>query len=177
VKVLVVVDMQNDFVSGSLGTKEAQSIVPAIMKKVENAAEDFQTSVIFTLDTHGDDYMQTQEGKKLPVPHCIKNSFGWELIDELKKFAQENTIEKNVFGSVRLPKVIEEMNRTAPIEEIELCGLCTDVCVVSNAILLKNYLPEIKIIVNARLCAGITPEKHYAALETMRSCQIEIVEK
>ncbi|MEY8426820.1 isochorismatase family cysteine hydrolase [Lachnospiraceae bacterium 46-15] len=172
-KYLIVIDMQNDFVTGSLGTKEAQYIVPGVVRKVR----DFQGKVIFTQDTHGEDYLSAQEGKFLPVKHCLIGSEGWQLIDDLKKFQEETgclVYQKPVFGSLQLAQDVQEWHQEQPITEIELVGLCTDVCVVSNALLLKAALPEVPLCVDASCCAGITPKKHEAALDTMESCQIKI---
>ena len=166
-KVLIVVDMQNDFVDGSLGTKEAVKIVPAVTDKVK-AAINNNNMVIFTKDTHYSNYLETAEGKNLPVEHCIKGSNGWEIIPALNKYAQ-NIIEKNTFGSTILPDKVKEY------EEIELIGLCTDICVISNALLLKAHFPEKNICVDASCCAGVTPESHNNALEAMKMCQIKII--
>lgn len=165
-KVLIVVDMQNDFVDGALGTKEAGQIVPGVIKKVESAVKNNQC-VIFTKDTHYSDYLSTSEGRKLPVEHCIKGSSGWEIIPELKKYA-DKIIEKNTFGSVELPEEVKDY------DEIELVGLCTDICVISNALLLKAHFPEKSISVDASCCAGVTPQSHNNALEAMKMCQIEV---
>ena len=170
-KILIIVDMQKDFVDGSLGSKEAEAIVPAVVKK----AEAFEGTVIFTKDTHFENYMDTQEGHFLPVPHCIKGTDGWELIPELEKIAtlrDAEIYEKFTFGSRELAEDLFELHKKTPIESIELVGLCTDICVVSNALLLKAYLPELPILVDSACAAGVTKEKHEAALETMRSCQI-----
>ena len=166
---LVVVDMQNDFVDGSLGTKEAQEIVSSVVEKVQDAREE-ETDIIFTRDTHQADYLQTQEGKKLPVEHCIQGTHGWEIIDALKPYVLKK-IDKLTFGSTELAEIAAKMRYT----DIELVGLCTDICVVSNALLLKAVLPEARIQVDASCCAGVTPATHQAALETMKMCQIEIV--
>ena len=165
---LIVVDMQNDFITGSLGSDLAKAIVPSVINKVK----DFDGKIIFTRDTHLDDYMNTQEGKRLPVPHCIKNSDGWQICDGLKPYASI-IIDKVTFGSIDLPKLIESFNE--PVESIELCGLCTDICVISNAMLLKAAFPEIPITVDSSSCAGVTTESHRTALDAMRSVQIEIV--
>ena len=168
-KYLIVVDMQVDFISGSLGSEQAKAIVPNVVKKVES----FEGTVIFTRDTHFDNYMQTQEGKKLPVPHCIKDTDGWQICDELKIYA-DAVINKVTFGSVELPQILWECNES--IEEIELCGLCTDICVISNAMILKAAFPEVKISVDASCCAGVTTESHNNALNAMKAVQIEIIE-
>ena len=170
---LIVVDMQNDFVGGSLGSDAAQAITPAVLKKV--AA--FPGKVIFTQDTHGTDYLETQEGRRLPVKHCIKGTPGWRLIPGLEKLQQEHhwpVIQKPSFGSVKLAETLQDLDRKQSISSIELIGLCTDICVVSNALLLKAALPEVEIRVDSRCCAGVTPESHQAALETMKSCQIVV---
>ena len=171
-KFLVVVDMQKDFVDGALGSREAVAIVPAVVKKIES----FDGEILVTYDTHFENYMQTSEGKHLPVPHCIKGTDGWQLNNDVenalsgKKFTK---VEKNTFGSVDLPKLIEQ---AADGEDfaVELIGLCTDICVVSNALLIKATFPEAPIAVDAGCCAGVTPQAHEAALATMASCQITI---
>ena len=166
---LIVIDMQNDFIDGALGTKEAVSIVPAVKEKIRSyPAED----IFATMDTHGEDYLDTQEGRNLPVKHCIKGTSGWEIRAEIKELLSEAHIyEKPTFGSVSLAEDLKELSRKEEIE-LEIIGLCTDICVVSNALLLKAFMPEVKISVDPACCAGVTPEKHQAALETMRSCQI-----
>ena len=166
-KYLIVVDMQNDFITGSLGSKNAEEIVDRVVEKVAN----FDGIVIFTRDTHLSDYLTTQEGKNLPVEHCIKGSTGWDICDKLKPFAK-NVVDKVTFGSVELPSVLASYNDE--VESIELCGLCTDICVISNAMTIKSFLPEAEIIVDASCCAGVTPESHYTALQAMKVCQIRI---
>ena len=169
---LVVVDMQNDFVDGALGSAEAVAIVPNVVDKIKN----FDGEIFVTLDTHFDNYMETAEGKKLPVPHCIKGTNGWELNPEVAKALEgkkHTVVEKLTFGSVDLPKLMKE----AVGEEVfstELIGLCTDICVVSNALLLKAHYPEYNIAVDASCCAGVTPKSHNEALATMGMCQIDI---
>ena len=178
-KVLVVVDMQNDFIDGALGTKEAVAIVPSVCEKIRAAVSD-SALVFATMDTHAANYMETREGRFLPVPHCIKGTDGWQIRPEVCD-ALENArvIEKYSFGSRELPDAVGEalqIKGIAPQDaEIELVGLCTDICVVSNALILKARFPETDIKVDASCCAGVTVEKHMAALETMRSCQIEIL--
>lgn len=171
-KFLVVVDMQKDFVDGALGTKEAVAIVPAVVKKI-NA---FNGEIIVTYDTHGENYMETSEGKNLPVPHCIKGTDGWQL-DKSIVSALENksytAVEKPTFGSVNLPEIIKE-KANGETFTIELIGLCTDICVVSNALLLKANFPEAEICVDPECCAGVTPESHNASITTMKMCQIKI---
>ena len=171
-KFLVVVDMQKDFVDGALGSREAVAIVPAVVKKIA----DFNGEIFVTYDTHFENYMQTNEGKHLPVPHCIKGTDGWQLNNDVenalsgKKFTK---VEKNTFGSVDLPKLIEQAADGENFA-VELIGLCTDICVVSNALLIKATFPEAPIAVDAGCCAGVTPQAHEAALATMASCQITI---
>ena len=174
-RILIAVDLQKDFIDGALGTKEAVAIVPAAAARIREYRERGD-DVFATLDTHGADYMETQEGRKLPVPHCIRGTEGWQLDPAIREAAGDAAlVEKPTFGSVRLPELIRE--RLAPDETpvVGLIGLCTDICVVSNALLLKAAFPEAVIRVNAACCAGVTPEKHRAALETMASCQVEIL--
>ena len=171
---LIVVDMQNDFIDGSLGTKEAQEIVENVVKE----AKEFQGTVIFTQDTHEKDYLNTQEGQRLPVSHCIKGTAGWELcpaLEEVRDSLNSPVIEKPTFGSVHLAEYLSGIHMTRPIDEIRLVGLCTDICVISNALLLKAFLPEVKISVRKDCCAGVSPESHEAALVSMACCQIEIL--
>lgn len=167
-KYLIVVDMQNDFITGSLGSKLAEAIVPNVVEKVKN----YEGTVIFTRDTHFSDYMDTQEGKNLPVKHCIKDTTGWEICNELKPYANK-VIDKITFGSVDLPDVIKAYGEQ--IEEIELCGLCTDICVISNAMILKATFPEVKIVVDSNCCAGVTEESHQTALNAMKAVQIDVI--
>ena len=168
-RLLIVVDMQKDFIDGSLGSPEAVAIVPKVKRKIEEyrAAGD---EVIFTLDTHEENYLDTHEGKKLPVAHCIRGTAGWELDDSLKEF-QGTSFEKNTFGSAVLGEYVKERE----YESIELVGLCTDICVISNALLVKAFLPETPVIVDSSCCAGVTEKSHENALEAMRVCQIEIL--
>ena len=167
-KFLIVVDMQNDFITGALGSKHAEAIVPRVAEKIKTYAG----KVIFTMDTHGENYLKTQEGKNLPIAHCIKGTRGWQICDELLPFA-ETVIEKPTFGSTALPELILSFGEE--IEEIELCGLCTDICVISNAMLLKAAFPEVKISVDGTASAGVTPESHNTALAAMRAVQIEVI--
>lgn len=188
--ILVVVDMQKDFIDGSLGTKEAQAIVPNVLEKVKNFKGDY---IIFTRDTHNDDYLFSKEGEKLPVKHCIQGTKGWEIEKSLKKWIDDNhfsqgipvgIIDKPTFGSVpmyngtpnvidRIDEVIERTN--AKEVNVEICGLCTDICVISNALAIKAFFcEEANISCDSSCCAGVTPEKHEAALEVMRSCQINV---
>ncbi|MGN1116669.1 MAG: cysteine hydrolase family protein [Candidatus Ornithomonoglobus sp.] len=171
-RILIVVDMQRDFIDGSLGTNEAKAIVDNAVDKING----FNGDIIATLDTHSENYMETSEGKKLPVQHCIKGTDGWRLDRRVQTALDKKgyrAVEKITFGSVDLLKIIAE-NYDINDLEIELIGLCTDICVVSNALLLKAGFPEAPISVDSSCCAGVTPDKHNAALETMRSCQINV---
>lgn len=170
---LIVVDMQNDFVDGALGTPEAQAMVQRCCDKVR----DFDGTVLFTQDTHGADYLETQEGRNLPVAHCIEGTAGWELIPPLAAIQQERcapVFKKGAFGSFELAEYLRDADADAPVESVELVGLCTDICVVSNALIVKAALPEVPVAVDAACCAGVTPESHEAALSTLRSCQVEV---
>ena len=178
---LIVVDMQNDFINGSLGTKEAESIVDNVVNYVEN----FKGDMIFTQDTHYNDYLKTSEGKKLPVPHCIVGTSGrdlhYKLIDVIRRRQEEKdtkigTISKNTFGYMDFPVKINlsELDNHR-YDTIYICGLCTDICVVSNAMILKASYPDKKIVVLKDLCAGTTPENHQKALDIMECCQIDIL--
>lgn len=166
-KILVVIDMQVDFVTGALGTKEAVAIVPAVRRKIEEELK-MGTKTILTKDSHEEDYLETQEGRKLPVKHCIRETEGWEIIPELQEFTNL-VIEKPTFGSIKLPEYVKDA------DVIELIGLCTDICVISNAMLLKAYFPEKIIQVDSSCCAGVTVESHKNALEAMKMCQIDIL--
>lgn len=168
-RLLVVVDMQNDFVYGALGTEQAQKIVPAVAALVEGAKRE-GADIVYTQDTHGDDYLSTREGKKLPVPHCLKGSDGWEIVSPLKPLCGR-AFEKGAFGSIALAEYV----RDSGYGEITLCGVCTDICVVSNALLIKAYCPEADVRAVASACAGTTAENHAAALTAMKSCQIDII--
>lgn len=170
-KILIVVDMQKDFVDGALGTAEAVAIVPAVVEKIKEYKKE---DIFVTRDTHQKDYLSTQEGRNLPVEHCIEGTPGWELDSKVAEAVSGAAIvNKPTFGSTAL---VDMIKKTAEKEDIsiELIGLCTDICVVSNALLLKAAMPEVEISVDASCCAGVTPEKHEAALETMRSCQIMV---
>lgn len=168
-KVLIVVDMQNDFVDGALGTPEAVKILPGVRQKVL-AYRKAGVKIIFTRDTHDTDYLQTQEGKNLPVEHCIKDTFGWNICTGLAENG-DDVVDKYSFGSRELPAILKEYTG---IEEIELVGVCTDICVISNALILKAFLPEVKIIVDAGCCAGVSEQSHKTALEAMKMCQIDV---
>lgn len=169
-KILVVVDMQKDFIDGSLGTKEAQAIVNPVIEKMKSYGK---SDIYVTRDTHGENYLETAEGKKLPVVHCVKGTEGWQLHPEIEALAEPSHIlDKPTFGSLQLMELLRQENEKEPLE-LELVGLCTDICVVSNALLLKAAMPEVPIRVDASCCAGVTPESHKAALLTMSMCQIE----
>lgn len=168
-RLLVVVDMQNDFVDGSLGSPEAQAIVPAVVKRVREYRERGD-EVVFTLDTHGEDYSETMEGRKLPVSHCIKGTKGWELCEALAK-EPGRRFEKHTFGSLELANYAAEGGYAS----VELLGLCTDICVISNAMLVKAAAPGIPVQVDASCCAGVTCESHTNALNAMKMCQIDIL--
>lgn len=169
-KFLVVVDMQNDFIDGALGSEDALKIVPNVAKKIK----EFDGGIIFTRDTHKEDYLNTQEGKNLPVKHCIEGTQGWQIAEALSGLTKVNAIDKVTFGSVQLGEYLKEYNEKEEIESITFVGLCTDICVISNALLVKAFLPETKLIVDASCCAGVTVESHETALNAMRACQIEI---
>ena len=173
-KILIVIDMQNDFIDGSLGTKEAVAIVPKVLAKINN----HDGIIIFTKDTHEEAYLKTQEGQNLQVLHCIEGTHGWELQKEIGQIYEENicpVYTKDTFGSKDLIKHLVELSAKETIEEIELIGLCTDICVISNALTIKTFLPEVPIKVDASCCAGVTPESHSNALHAMKMCQIEII--
>lgn len=169
-KVLCVIDMQNDFIDGALGTKEAEAITDNVAAKIESYRRNGDR-VIFTRDTHFDNYMETQEGRNLPVPHCIKGSDGWQISEKLTA-GDSTVIDKPSFGSVELGDFLAGLEG---IESVELVGLCTDICVISNAMIIKAKLPEIKVSVDSQCCAGVTPDSHNNALEAMKMCQIEIL--
>lgn len=183
-KVLVVVDMQNDFISGPLGSAEAQAIVPAVAQRIKDYLAQDNTMIIFTRDTHyPDTYEDTIEGKKLPVPHCYSNTYGWEIIPELVEALEDKTdfnkvlyLNKTHFGSLDLVDVLESLKVKNPIDYIELCGVCTDICVVSNALLIKASNCDFPVLVNADLCAGTSKENHDAALLTMKNCHVDIID-
>jgi len=171
-KLLVVVDMQNDFIDGALGTKEAVDILSNVQKKI-TAYRNEGFPVIFTRDTHQENYLETQEGRNLPVLHCVQNTKGWEISDQLE-VSDSVIIDKPTFGSVKLPEYIQSEYPNEELE-IELIGLCTDICVISNALLLKAHFPEAKVSVDASCCAGVTPSSHHNALEAMKMCQVQVI--
>ena len=171
-KILIVIDMQNDFIDGTLGTAEAQNIIPAVVKEIES----FEGDVYATFDTHSRDYLETCEGRNLPVVHCIEGTNGWNINEAVLTALEKNgytPVLKPSFGSLTLPQLIKQ-NHNVNNMAIELIGVCTDICVVSNALILKANFPEVEISVNASCCAGVTPELHKSALDTMRSCQIKV---
>lgn len=169
-KLLLVIDMQNDFIDGSLGTKEAVEIVPNVVKKIK----EFNGTVLYTRDTHFENYLSTQEGMNLPVLHCIKGTQGWEIRKEIDVLRTTIPFDKPSFGSTELGDFLKHENEKEPIEQITLIGLCTDICVISNAMIAKAVLTEVPIIVDASCCAGVTPESHNNALSAMAMCQIII---
>lgn len=172
-QILIVIDMQNDFITGTLGNPQAQKILPRLAQKIQ----DFHGEIIFTRDTHESDYLSTQEGKLLPIAHCIRDSDGWQICSELAfacKSASCRIFDKPTFGSKELAQALAAESET--IESITLVGVCTDICVISNAILLKAFLPETPIFVDASCCAGVTEQSHQTALDAMRACQIQIIE-
>ena len=185
-KVMIIVDMQNDFISGSLGTERAQEIVPVVVEKINNYPDKSNTLVLFTKDTHYKNYLETLEGKKLPIEHCIENTPGWSINREVKDAVKKNRfltyssdkviksrVYKNTFGSDDLREIL--LKYKDEIEQVELFGLCTDVCVVSNALMARQALPNVKIVVDASCCGGTSLSGHLAALETMSNCQIDII--
>ena len=172
-RMLVVVDMQNDFIDGALGTAEAVAIVPKVIEKIKG----FKGQVLYTRDTHDDSYMDSLEGQKLPVPHCVYKTEGWLLQPEIGQLAREAgslIFDKPTFGSLGLAGCLSGIAKVAKIDEIELVGLCTDICVISNALLLKATLPDTNIVVDSSCCAGVTPGSHETALQAMAACQVEI---
>lgn len=168
--ILVVVDMQNDFVRGALGSRASEEIVAPIRDKILS----FEGKVIYTRDTHDGDYMKSEEGRNLPVPHCIKGTWGWEIVDDLRDIRESMVIDKPSFGSTVLGEVLRGLDKGEKIASVTLLGLCTDICVISNAMLVKAFLPDAHIIVDASLSRGVSRESHRTALEAMKGCQIEI---
>ncbi len=175
-KLLVVVDMQNDFLFDALENKAGTAIIPQMRDKIRAYREEGHT-VVFTRDTHFENYMETEEGKNLPVPHCIKGTHGWEITDYLKEFIKEDTevFDKVTLGSDALYNYLD--NHGHEFDVIELVGVCTDICVIANAVLAKTACPNAHIVVDASLCAGVTPESHDTALKAMESLQIEVTHK
>lgn len=175
--VLVVVDMQNDFIDGALGTEEAVKIVPKVVDRIQK----FDGRILYTRDTHAENYLETQEGKNLPVSHCIRGTEGWKLHPQIEALRTEEPIDKPTFGSAALGQMLqaqdEDLKRQGKegIESITLIGLCTDICVISNAMLVKAFLPEAAVMVDAACCAGVTKESHREALKAMKACQIQVL--
>ncbi len=172
-KKFILIDVQNDFITGSLGTEEARRMLPRLMKK----AECFLGEILMTQDTHSENYLDTQEGRMLPVVHCIKGTQGWEFPQELETLRMEKKIrvyQKPCFGSTSLVSDLKDAYENGLLDSVELAGICTDICVITNALMIKSALPELPVSVDASCCAGVTPEKHKAALEVMKSCQIII---
>lgn len=169
--ILVVIDMQNDFIDGALGTPQACAIVPRVKKRID----EFEGRVVFTQDTHETDYLSTREGKKLPVEHCVRNTPGWQIRQEILPGKDETRIEKPTFASVQLGEWLRDEDEKEAIGTVTLVGLCTDICVISNAFLIRAFLPETEIVVDASCCAGVSPETHQVALQAMENCQITIV--
>ena len=168
-KALIVIDMQNDFVFDALGSADAQKILPNVIKRIEKARADGE-QVIFTRDSHENDYLTTQEGRKLPVPHCIKGTRGWAICDGLYQ-SGDLVFDKPVFGSIELAKYLQQKS----FDSIEFIGVCTDICVVSNVLLAKAVCLQTEVFVRENCCAGLSKDKHNAALETMRSCQVTVL--
>lgn len=162
--------MQNDFIDGALGTPEAVAIVPKVVEKIKG----FDGTVLYTRDTHFENYMDTQEGCNLPVPHCIKGTPGWEIRPEIEALRKTETIDKVTFGSSELPEKLRMLNEIERIGSVTFVGLCTDICVISNVMVTKAFLPEVPVIVDAACCAGVTPESHKNALEAMKVCQVKV---
>lgn len=173
-KILVVIDMQNDFITGALGTKEAESIVGGVLKKIE----DFEGEVVYTRDTHSKDYLKSHEGKHLPIPHCIIGTEGWQLekrIRTIKDERQSPVFDKPSFGSTRLLDFILDKAKDKELTEIEFVGVCTDICVITNILTIKTFLPEMKLTAHSKLMAGTTPENHKKALDILRLCHIDVI--
>lgn len=179
--ILLVIDMQRDFINGALGTKEAEAIVPKVARRIKEAREKGET-VFFTMDTHGADYMSTQEGQNLPVPHCIKGTPGWAMAPEILAEETESmpVFEKDCFGSLELSDALSRLAQANTLPKgrgmtIEVCGLCADICVVLAALMIKPVLPEARVVINRELTAGVTPEACEAALTVMKSCQVQVL--
>lgn len=172
-KALVIIDMQNDFITGVLGNDECRAVVPKVVKRVQEAVND-KMDIIFSQDTHQENYLSTQEGKKLPVPHCMKNTDGWKIIPELAEVAEQKGVifTKETFGSRAMAEYIMEHS----YDEVELVGVCTDICVISNAITIKSFAPELEVFVNESCCAGVSMQSHQTAIEAMKACQINVKE-
>lgn len=189
-KVVIIVDMQNDFIDGSLGTPEAQAIVPIMKKRLQEKYDSEDTVAVFTKDTHKDNYLETYEGINLPVEHCIEGTQGWYIHDDIAKVVDEGNFSKvtsetivdgrvikETFGAPRLLNIIDAIYQVRDIDEIIFMGVCTDICVISNALMCRSVFPAIPMIVEADCCAGSTPDHHEAALDVMASCQISIINR
>lgn len=181
-KILIMIDMQNDFLTGVLGNQQTAAVVPAVCEKVKRYLAENKAPLIYTMDTHAENYLSTQEGRNLPVTHCIRGSYGWQLDDSLKAITDGQPdrtvkIEKVTFGAETLPRCVKDISLKygGEIEEIELVGVCTDICVISNAMLLKAFFPETLITVDSKCCAGVTPQSHQNALEAMKMCHIRVI--
>lgn len=177
-KILVVVDMQNDFLSGSLRNQEGQEVIQNVVEKIKKYKKDSQ-EIYVTMDTHNEEYLETQEGRFLPVEHCIKGQNGWELDkvvqEELKDYPNIKFFEKPSFGSIELGEYIKQINKNKKIDEIEFIGVCTDICVISNVVIVKAQVPEVLLTVDASCCAGVNQRKHEATIEVMKSLQVNII--
>lgn len=178
-KLLVVIDMQNDFIDGALGTPEAQAIVPHVVAKIREYRRDTNNIILFTKDTHFEDYLYTLEGKNLPVPHCIRGTNGWALNEQIQNQLDDSAkiIEKRTFGYQDWVNYLIEhfgYEVLSEVESIEVVGLCTDICVISNVMILKSIFDNIPITVDSKCCAGVTPQSHNNALEAMKMCQIQV---
>ena len=173
-KILVIIDMQNDFITGALGSEEAQKILPSVLQYAQN----FSGEILFTKDTHQPNYLESREGKKLPIVHCVEKTLGWELAAPLEEFCKSQQCPvfcKETFGSIQLAQYLLTENEKEIIDEIQLIGVCTDICVISNAFTLRSFLPETPICVVASCCAGVTPQSHQTARDAMAGCQIDIL--
>lgn len=175
-KILIVVDMQNDFIDGAIGTKEAQEIIDNVVAKIKNYHAN-NNDVFYTIDSHNSTYMQTREGKYLPVPHCIIGTNGVKLTPKVRELCQDESkvFYKNTFGTVELSQTLQRLVTDSKNTQIEIVGVATDICVITNALLIKTFLPELDVIVDSKCCAGVTPQKHENALDIMRSNQIIVL--
>lgn len=171
--ILIVIDMQNDFITGPLGSADAAAVVPKAAKKIE----EFKGGVMFTRDTHHKDYLETQEGKNLPVMHCIEGTEGWKLHPQIEKLRKCEPVDKTTFGSIELGEILKSLDQKNKIRKIVLIGVCTDICVIANAMIIKSFLPETEVSVDASCCAGSSRENHLTALRAMELCQIKIENK
>lgn len=170
-KLLIVVDMQQDFLTGALANEDAERVVPLVVEKVKS----FPGQMLFTRDTHTPDYLNTQEGALLPVPHCVQGTDGWRIHPALEALRTQPTVDKPTFGSLQLAERVKSIHARTPLSSITLIGVCTDICVISNALILKAALPEVPVTVDASCCAGVTPERHRTALAAMKACQVHVI--